>query len=669
MNTKINFNSTQMYTKSIILVVILSIILSTSYAQKSIIQTERDFYSLKTISIPEDVKLEVGGIAVMPDGRIAASTRRGEIWIIENAYGSGAPHYTKFAAGLHEILGLAYKDGAFYCMQRGELTKIEDTNNDGKADVFTAVTLFDLSGGYHEYAYGPVFNQHGDMYVTLNLSLGEDLGKWHGWLLKITPEGVINPIATGFRSPAGFTVNSKDEVFYADNQGNWVGSGRITHVEKGDFTGNPDGLKFTKETGSPLSLRPETVKAIVNGQPMYETAKKIKELKLPAVWFPHTIMGISTSDILEDITNGAFGPFSGQYFVADQGHSKIMRMSLEKVNGKYQGACFPFFEGFSSGLLRLRWGLDNSIFAGMTSRGWASKGGQLYGLQRLVWNGETPFEMKNIHALTDGFEVEFTTPADIIDLKNSMNYSINSFTYKYHEDYGSPIINFHERKIIGIIPSSDGLKVKLILDSLIEGNIHEIKLANIQSIEKLALLHNTGYYTLNNIPQGEKTLLSEEYKVKMQHHQSTKIIPSKTSTVSSPKRQLKMPADWTQPDMVLKISTKPGLKFDIPMFEIKAGSKIRLVFNNNDDMMHNVVGVMPGTADEVADLAIKLGLKGSQMNYVPKSANVIFNTALLQPHSSESIYFIAPTKPGEYTFMCTYPGHGSVMRGMLKVVQ
>jgi hypothetical protein len=142
-----------------------------------------------------------------------------------------------------------------------------------------------------------------------------------------------------------------------------VGSGRITHVEKGDFTGNPDGLKWTKESGSPLSLRPETVKEIVNGKPMYETAKKIKELKLPAVWFPHTIMGISTSDILEDITNGAFGPFSGQYFVADQGHSKIMRMSLEKVNGKYQGACYPFFEGFSSGLLRLRWGVDNSIFA------------------------------------------------------------------------------------------------------------------------------------------------------------------------------------------------------------------------------------------------------------------------------------------------------------------
>ena len=194
MNTKINFNSTHMNTKSIILVALLSIILSTSYAQKSIIQSEKDFYSLKTISIPEDIKLEVGGIAVMPDGRIAASTRRGEIWIIENAYGPGVPHFTRFASGLHEILGLAYKDGAFYCTQRGELTKIEDTNKDGKADVFTPVAVFDLSGGYHEYAYGPVFDQNGDMYVTLNLSLGEDLGKWHGWLLKITPEGVISMI-------------------------------------------------------------------------------------------------------------------------------------------------------------------------------------------------------------------------------------------------------------------------------------------------------------------------------------------------------------------------------------------------------------------------------------------------------------------------------------------
>lgn len=656
--------------KSFYLLFAFSLMGYSSFSQVNTVQSEKDFYSLKTIAIPEEVKLEVGGVAVLPDGRIAASTRRGEIWIIQNAYGNGSPHFTKFASGMHEVLGLAYRDGVFYCTQRGELTKIEDKDGDGRADSYTPITLFQLSGNYHEYAYGPVFDKNGEMFVTLNVAwvgYGDGLGKWHGWLLKVKDDGVIEPIATGLRSPAGFTVNSSNDIFYAENQGDWVGSGRVTHLEKGDFAGNAGGLNWTKEPESPLKLTKEDLKIVDNGQPMHEAAKKIKELKLPAVWFPHTLMGISTADILEDQTGGEFGPFTGQYFVADQGHSKIMRMSLEKVKGKYQGACYPFYEGFASGLLRLRWGLDGSLFAGMTSRGWASTGKEDYALQRLVWNGETPFEMKNIHALPDGLEIEFTSAAKLSQIKNAMNYSVNSFTYEYHHEYGSPIINNRERKIIGIVPSEDGSKVKLILDSLIEGYIHEIKIQGIESTDYKALLHNTAYYTMNNIPEGSKTVLKEEEKVKMMHHMNKVTTSTKASTPTK-KRQNTMPSDWKQPDRVLKLGTKPGLKFDITNLEVKAGSKVRLIFNNNDDMTHNVVVVSPGAADEVGNLALQLGLKGSQMNYVPISSKVLFHTGLLQPGASESIYFVAPSKPGEYMFICSYPGHASVMRGILKVV-
>lgn len=649
------------------------LITSASIAQKSVVQSEKDFYALKTIAIPDNVKLEVGGIAVMPDGRIAASTRRGEIWIIQNAYGNGQPHFSRFASGLHEVLGLAYRDGAFYCTQRGELTKIEDKNGDGIADSYTPITLFQLSGNYHEYAYGPVFDKNGDMYVTLNVAWvgdhGDGLGKWHGWLIKVKPDGTQEPTATGLRSPAGFMVNSNNDVFYAENQGDWVGSGRVTHLEKGDFAGNAGGLNWTKEPESPLRLTKEDLKQVDNGEPMYEAAKKIKELKLPAVWFPHTIMGISTADIIEDQTNGAFGPFVGQYFVADQGHSKIMRMSLEKVNGKYQGACYPFYEGFASGLVRLRWGLDGSVFGGMTSRGWASTGKAEYALQRLVWNGETPFEMKNIHALPDGFEVEFTLPVNAAKLKYVKNFTVNSFTYKYQHQYGSPIINNRPRKIIGMVPSADGKKVKLVLDSLIPGYIHEIRVAHLESTDQKSLLHDFGYYTLNNIPTGEKTTMQENEKVSMhtgmQHDMKSSAV---AKPMASKKRQTTMPADWIQPDRVLKLGTKPGLKYDVTNFEVKAGSKIRLIFSNNDDMTHNVVVVSPGAADDVAAQALKLGLKGSEMNYVPNSSKVLFHTALLQPETSESIYFVAPATPGEYSFVCTFPGHASVMRGIIKVV-
>jgi hypothetical protein len=274
--------------------------------------TEDDFYEIKTVAIPDGIRLEAGGLAPMPDGRLGVCTRRGEVWIIENPYQTNGtkPSYKLFASGLHESLGLAYRDGSFYCTQRGELTKLTDTDGDDKADLYENVANWDLSGNYHEYSYGPVFDKNGDMYLTFNVAwvgYGEGkLAKWRGWLVKVTKEGKLEPVATGLRSPAGFTVNSNGDVLFGENQGDWVGSGRVTHLEKGDFAGNAGGLYWTKEPDSPLKLTREDLPD--TGEPMYEAAKKVKALKLPAVWFPHAIMGISTADMIEDETNGKFGP-------------------------------------------------------------------------------------------------------------------------------------------------------------------------------------------------------------------------------------------------------------------------------------------------------------------------------------------------------------------------
>ncbi|MEO5978606.1 MAG: plastocyanin/azurin family copper-binding protein [Chryseolinea sp.] len=644
-----------------------------SFAQSRTL-TEDDFYELQTLSIPEDIKLEVGGLAVLPDGRLAVCTRRGEIWMIDNAY-STHPHYTRFASGLHEALGLTYRNNAFYCTQRGELTKITDTDNDGEADRYEVLYRFDLSGNYHEYAYGPIFDHEGDMYVTLNVAwigYGEGLAKWHGWMLKIKKDGTMEPIATGLRSPAGIMVNSSNDIFYAENQGDWVGSGRVTHLEKGDFAGNAGGLRWTQEPESPIHLTRKDLEKVDNGQPMVEAAKVIKELKLPAVWFPHTLMGISTADILEDTTQGAFGPFAGQYFVSDQGHSKIMRMTLEKVNGEYQGACFPFREGFASGLIRLRFGIDGSMFAGMTSRGWSSTGTAPYALQRVVWTGKTPFEMKTITAKPDGLEIEFTQPVNKSIAKDVSHYDLNGFTYHYHHQYGSEIINAKKLRPKGIVISDDGKKVRLVIDSLREGYIHEVRLNGFTSDAGTPLLHNFGYYTLNSIPSGDKLVLTADQMVHAHH--SMPMTPASKPKATTPavvksgtKRLLKMPVDWKQPDQVISMGTKPGLKYDITEVQVKAGSKIKLVFNNNDDMTHNVVVTAPGTAKAVGDMAFNLGLKGAELSYIPNTPNVLYHTNLIQPGASETIFFVAPAKPGDYIILCSYPGHAMIMQATLRV--
>ncbi len=484
-----------------------------AFGQKPAPKTEQDFYEIKTLPIPQDLYLEVGGLATMPDGRLAVSTRRGEIWIVENPYqkDSHQTNFKRFASGLHEILGLAYKDGVFYCSQRGELTKITDTNRDGVADLYEPIYQFELSGNYHEYTYGPVFDKNGDMLVTLNLAwigFGEGkFAKWRGWLVKIKPDGTLEPQSAGLRSPAGYSINDEGDIFYGENQGDWVGSGRITHLAKGDFAGNPGGIKWAKEPNSPFKLTLEEIPD--NSQPMFEAAKKVKNLKLPAVWFPHAIMGISTSDIIQDTTKGKFSPFPGQYFVADQGQSKVMRVFMEKVNGVYQGFCINYREGFQSGILRERFGSDGSMFVGMTSRGWGSTGKDNFGLQRLVWNGLTPFEINAIHAKSDGFEITFTQAVDVKSVKNAASYALRSYIYQYHHQYGSPIINVKDVKIKGISVSADKKSVRISLDGIRQFYIHEFILKGILNEEGEPLLHETAYYTLNQIPVGDKLAMNE----------------------------------------------------------------------------------------------------------------------------------------------------------------
>ncbi len=643
------------------------------------IQKEEDFYPIQTLPVPEGISMEVGGLVMLPNDALAVATRHGEVWIIQNPTMKNGqpPRYRLFAQGMHEILGLNYIHGDIYLTQRSELTRLRDLDGDGEADEYHTVYSWPLAGNYHEYAYGPILDKEGNMVVTLNLGwigYGESLSRWHGWMLKITADGKMTPYAAGFRSPAGFALNDKGDIFYAENQGDWVGSGSITQVNKGDFLGNPAGLIWSGLPGSPVTLKKEDIPD--TGEPKFDVAKKVPGLKTPSVWFPHTILGISTSGILNYDKLGKMGPFEGQLFVGDQGQSKIMRVYLEQVQGVYQGAVFPFREGFASGILRLVWAPDGSMFAGMTNRGWGSTGKSPDGIQKLDWNGNTPFEIRTIQARPDGFELEFTQPVDPASVKDASAFGITSFTYKYHHIYGSPVINNNERTIKAIDVSADRLKVRIVTDSLIEGYIHEIKAPGVRSAERFALLHNFAYYTLNRIPTGAKLAITAANKVMpaaMPHHNMNMTATPSTATTGvkrapTVKHLTRQPADWKNgPDNSFTLATKPGLKYDQELLTVKAGAKVRITFKNNDDMLHNLVVTMPGSSNEVGEMALKLGLNGQKLNYIPATSKVLYHTLLLQPNQTDNIYFVAPDKPGDYEYVCTYPGHYLVMKGVLRV--
>jgi hypothetical protein len=165
---------------------------------------EADFYAVTTLTIPEEAFLEVGALEWLPDGRMAVASRRGEIWMVTDPTGA-KPSWTRFAHGLHEVLGLAWKDGWLYATQRPEVSRLRDVDGDGVAEVFeTVADGWGVSGDYHEYAFGSKFDREGNIWVALCLT-GSFNSKvpFRGWAMRVTPDGQTIPTTSGIRSPGG----------------------------------------------------------------------------------------------------------------------------------------------------------------------------------------------------------------------------------------------------------------------------------------------------------------------------------------------------------------------------------------------------------------------------------------------------------------------------------
>ena len=172
-------------------------------------EEEAKYYRISDIPIPEGMALEAGSFEILPGNRLAIGTRRGEIYLVDGAFDEHPnPRYSRFASGLDEVMGLSYKDGAFYITQQAEVTRITDANHDGRADRFE--TLSDVWGfrNYHEFAFGSKLDKDGNIWVTLCLSESyRSKVPFRGWCLKVTPEGNTIPICSGIRSPCGIGTN------------------------------------------------------------------------------------------------------------------------------------------------------------------------------------------------------------------------------------------------------------------------------------------------------------------------------------------------------------------------------------------------------------------------------------------------------------------------------
>ena len=284
-------------------------------------------------------------------------------------------------------------------------------------------------------------------------------------------------------------------MFYTDNQGPWNGTCGLKHLMPGTFVGHPDGNKWYRRDRTCTNRGSRKPKSRIHIE-----AEKIPATRAAGRAVPLRQDGqVGERHRHATRRGGKFGPFAEQLFVGDQ----IAQHRDARVPGKGERPLSRRLLPVPPGLR-----LGHAAAADGTRRlavrrrheprlGLARQ--QAVRLERLVWTGKVPFEIHEMRAKPDGFELTFTEPVDSQAAGDVKSYKLKTYTYIYQSDYGSPEVDQTKPTITKVEVSADKKTVRLFVDKLQRGHVHELQI-NVKNEAGLPLLHNTGYYTMNNIP-------------------------------------------------------------------------------------------------------------------------------------------------------------------------
>jgi len=388
-------------------------------------------YSAESITPPVDVNgrpqlFEPMGMATSADGGLVLTTRTAGIWKLNNG------EWMQIAEGTLDALGVIVEEDCLIVAQKPELTRLRDLDGDGRMDVYETLSDdFLYTSNYHEYLHGPAKGSDGNYYIQTNLSHhfqkeaiykagGQHMGTQGGyraWSLQVTPKGKMTPFARGLRSPAGLGTGPDGRLYYIENQGEYVGTSKVFHLEQDKFYGHPSGLVDLP------GLNPDSPELL------WDAVKAKKEMAL--VLLPHSRLANSPGSPVWDTTGGNFGPFTGDMFVGDQTLSNVFRVLLKPGN---EGAVIPFAQGFPSGVMRMVFDKNGSLFVGQTGRGWRAKGGEEAALVRVYRNDDPVVnQLKDVTRKGDSFTLHFIQPLE----SGGPSVKVNSWFYIDSPKYGS----------------------------------------------------------------------------------------------------------------------------------------------------------------------------------------------------------------------------------------
>lgn len=587
-------------------------------------------YAIDTIVLPFqnpwNAPLFFGDLDFDANGSAYVCTMQGDVWRVDGLDDKLAHvRWRRFATGLHQALGLVVRDGSPYVLGRDQITRLKDFDGDGRADFYECISnAYVTSPSGHDFINGLQTDKAGNFY-TASSKQG---------ILRISADGAkANVLATGLRNPDGLGIDPSGTITAPNSEGEWVPSSMVCEIKPGGHYGY----------GGPRDGRTPD---------------------LPLAYLPRGFDNSSGGQTY--VSSDRFGPLKGLTIHYSYGTGSCYLLLREHIDDQAQGTIVPFPGEFRSGCHRGRFNpVDGALYVcGMG--GWGTYTIEDGCFERVRYTGDrvqTPIATR-VHQ--NGIEVEFSAPVDRSIAETVSNQFAQVWNYRYSAGYGSeeyspshPGTPGHDPiAIASIHVLADGKTVFYEIPSIQPVNqLHlHLKVDSSDPIDAILTVHKLGS-PFTNYP-GYRPLA----KTIAAHPILVDLATARASASNRWRRKIGGARE-------VRIVAGKNLSYETRTFTVAPGEAIQLTLENPDAVPHNWALVKPGTLAKVGDLANKFVSDPEALarQYVPKSEDVIVYTDIAYPRNSFSIYFHAPSQPGSYPYLCTFPGHWMVMNGVMTV--
>ncbi len=588
-------------------------------------------YTVDTIPIPFENPYRslmfLAGHDFLSNGDAAVSTIMGDIWIVKGI-DEGLQNVTwrRFAVGLNQPLGLVVVDDIIHVLCKDRILRLHDTNGDGEADHFENFCNYPTSQGGHDYATDLQRDGQGNFYFSTK----------HIGTVKVSPDGKYwETLATGIRNPNGIGVRSDGMVVTAPQEGTWTPASMILESRDGRFFGL--GAKRGQHIDPPLCYVPRGVDNSTGGQVFVETEQ-------------------------------GWGPLEGQLLSLSYGNSTHYAVLIDESTGVKQGAVLPLPGDFLAAPNRGRFSPHDGQLYITGSEGWGDYAIQEGCFHRVRYTGKPADLPTGFRVHANGIALTFSRTLNRDSVEDAANWFAQQWNYQYTSGYGSPEFSVRKPNIIGHDPVAvasahlleDGKTVFVELPELfpvMQFHLH----GQLQASDGTEFEANL-FPTIKRL--GERFTAVDGLKPEVPNKPSDLVLrirwpePKKKTDIAE--------SNEGRPSTIQAIT---GLQFDQKRITVKAGEQIRLIFDNTDAIPHNLVLVRPEAAEEIGTLsnAMVTDPRAIEKAYVPEHEGVIAHTAVINGGEKDVVVFDAPDEAGEYPYICTFPGHWLIMRGIMVV--